>query len=127
MTGAKPKKRSGEPESGQMTMADLARIAGVSAMTVSRALKDSPLVSEETRARIHAVAREHGYSLNVSARNLRMRRSYTIAVIVEMTPSPERPMSGSYPLELLGGIAQQLTGAGYSLLLSARHDSMTAA
>lgn len=127
MIAGKPKKRSGEAEGGQMTMADLARIAGVSAMTVSRALRDSPLVNDETRARIQAVAREHGYSLNVSARNLRMRRSYTISVIVEMTPSAERPMSGSYPLELLGGIAQELTGAGYSLLLSTRHDSMTAA
>lgn len=110
-----------------MTMSDLARIAGVSAITVSRALKDSPLVNEQTRAHIQALARKHGYTLNVSARNLRLRRSYTISVIVEMTPSPERPMSGSYPLELLGGIAQELTGAGYSLLLSARHDSITAA
>lgn len=110
-----------------MTMSDLARLAGVSAITVSRALKNSPLVSEGTRKHIQALAREHGYTLNVSARNLRLRRSYTISVIVEMTPSPERPMSGSYPLELLGGIAQELTGAGYSLLLSARHDSISAA
>lgn len=127
MTGGKSRKRSEKGGEGRITMADLARLAGVSAITVSRALKDSPLVNEQTRAHIQALAREHGYALNVSARNLRLRRSYTIAVIVEMTPSPERPMSGSYPLELLGGIAQELTGAGYSLLLSARHDSITAA
>lgn len=123
----KPNKHSGDVHGDRMTMADLAEIAGVSAITVSRALKDSPLVSEATRTRIQGLAREHGYAFNVSARNLRMRRSYTIAVIVEMTPSADRPMSGSYPLELLGGIAQELTGAGYSLLLSARHDSISAA
>lgn len=108
-------------------MADLARLAGVSKITVSRALADSPLVREETRARIQSLARAHGYALNVSARNLRLQRSHTIAVIVEMLPSPERPMSGPYPLELLGGITQELTSAGYSVLLSARHDSITPA
>lgn len=106
-------------------MADLARLAGVSAITVSRALKDSPLVNAETKARIQELARTHGYALNVSARNLRLRRSHTIAVIVEMVPSPERPMSGSYPLELLGGITQELTASGYSVLLSARNDEIT--
>ena len=109
------------------TMADLARLAGVSKITVSRALADSPLVREQTRTRIQTLARAHGYALNVSARNLRLRRSHTIAVVVEMPPSPERPMSGPYPLELLGGITQELTSAGYSVLLSARHDSITPA
>lgn len=106
-------------------MADLARMAGVSAITVSRALKDSELVSEDTRTRIQELARRHGYALNVSARNLRLRRSHTIAVIVEMAPSPERPMSGAYPLELLGGITQELTAAGYAVLLSARNDELS--
>ncbi len=116
------------PERGdRITMADLAELAGVSKITVSRALADSPLVKPETKARVQELARAHGYALNVSARNLRLRRSHTIAVIVEMSPSPDRPMSGPYPLELLGGITQELTSAGYSVLLSARHDSITPA
>lgn len=115
------------PARNRLTMADLARMAGVSKITVSRALSDSPLVNARTRERIRELAGTHGYALNVTARNLRLRRSHTVAVIVEMPPSSERPMSGPYPLELLGGITQELTSAGYSVLLSARHGSITPA
>jgi DNA-binding LacI/PurR family transcriptional regulator len=101
-------------------MEDLARLAGVSAITVSRALRDSPLVTEQTREKIRKLAAEQGYRFNVSARNLRMRRSYSVAVVVEMTPVKGRPMSDPYPLELLGGITQELTTAGYSVVLTSR-------
>lgn len=101
-----------------LTMADLADLAGVSAITVSRALRDSPLVNPQTRTRIKLLAEQQGYQFNVSARNLRLRRSMTVAVVVEMKPTIERQMSGSYPLDLLGGISQELTTAGYSVLLT---------
>src|SRR5512140_2333877 len=81
------------------TMADLARLAGVSKITVSRALSENGIVSKRTREKVRALAAKHGYRLNVSARNLRLRTSHTIAVIVEMTPSVDRPMSDPYPLE----------------------------
>lgn len=100
------------------TMADLAELAGVSAITVSRALADSPLVKADTTARIKALAKEHGYAFNVSARNLKMRSSQTVAVIVEMRPSHDRRMSDPYPLDLLGGILQELTSAGYCAVLA---------
>ena len=103
-----------------VTMEDLARLAGVSTITVSRALRDSPLVTAQTRERIRRIAEEQGYRLNVSARNLRMRRSYSVAVVVEMTPVKGRPMSDPYPLELLGGITQELTTAGYSVVLTSK-------
>ncbi|MEC5158896.1 DNA-binding LacI/PurR family transcriptional regulator [Janthinobacterium sp. CG_23.3] len=106
-------------ESG-LTMEDLARLAGVSKITVSRALRDSPLVTLETREKVRRIANEQGYRLNVSARNLRMRRSYSVAVVVEMTPVKGRPMSDPYPLELLGGITQELTTAGYSVVLTSK-------
>ena len=99
-------------------MADLAELAGLSKITVSRALSDSPLVNPETREKIQALAHEHGYKLNVNARNLRLRRSHTVAVIVEMKPSTDRTMFDPYPLVLLGGISQELTAAGYSVLLT---------
>jgi DNA-binding LacI/PurR family transcriptional regulator len=108
-------------------MADLAELSGVSKITVSRALGDSPLVNPETRARVQALAREHGYKLNVNARNLRLRRSNTVAVIVEMKPSPHRTMFDPYPLVLLGGISQELTAAGYSVLLTTRQGATAAA
>ncbi|MDN4053071.1 LacI family DNA-binding transcriptional regulator [Massilia sp. YIM B02763] len=103
-----------------LTMEDLARIAGVSTITVSRALRDSPLVTEKTREKVRKIAAEQGYRFNVSARNLRMGRSYSVAVVVEMTPAKGRPMSDPYPLELLGGITQELTTAGYSVVLTSR-------
>ena len=103
-----------------LTMADLAELAGVSTITVSRALADSPLVNPSTREKVQGLARKHGYKLNVSARNLRLRRSHAVAVIVEMTPSPERTMADPYPLALLGGISQELTSAGYNVLLTTR-------
>lgn len=99
-------------------MADLAKLAGVSAITVSRALADSPLVNPATTLRIKALAKEHGYAFNVSARNLRLRSNRTVAVIVEMRPSHDRRMSDPYPLDLLGGISQELTSAGYCVLLA---------
>jgi DNA-binding LacI/PurR family transcriptional regulator len=105
--------------SGQgLTMADLAKEAGVSKITISRALSNHALVKPETRARIRKLAAEKGYRLNVAARNLRLQRTHTIAVVVEMAASPTRPMSEPYPLALLGGIIQELTGAGYNLVLS---------
>ena len=99
-------------------MSDLAGLAGVSKITVSRALRNSPSVNPETRRKILELAKAHGYRLNLPARNLRLNRSHTLGVVVEMDPSRERPMSDPYPLELLGGISQELTSAGYSLLLT---------
>jgi DNA-binding LacI/PurR family transcriptional regulator len=105
---------------GGPTMEDLAELAGVSKITVSRALRGSPLVTPETREKIQQLADQQGYRLNLSARNLRTGRSHSVAVLVEMTPAPDRPMSGPYPLELLGGITQELTAAGYSVVLTSK-------
>lgn len=103
-------------------MADLAVLAGVSKITVSRALRDSENVHPDTRERIKALAIERGYRINLSARNLRLQRNAMVAVVIEMRPSPERPMSEPYPLALLGGISQELTSAEYSILLMAMHE-----
>ncbi|WP_343227336.1 LacI family DNA-binding transcriptional regulator [Pseudoxanthomonas sp. PXM01] len=124
MPPAKRKPRTGRAQTelpvpgSHLTMADLAKVAGVSAITVSRALRDSPLVNAETRERVRQVAQQYGYAFNVSARNLKLRRSMTVAVVVEMKPTVERQMSGPYPLDLLGGITQELTSTGYSVLLT---------
>lgn len=113
-------KNAGRASETGLTMEDIARVAGVSTITVSRALRDSPLVTEKTREKVRRIAEEQGYRLNISARNLRMRRSHSIAVVVEMTPIKGRPMSDPYPLELLGGITQELTTAGYSVVLTSK-------
>ena len=55
----------------QITIKDIARALNVSPSTVSRALKDNPDISKETRDLVHAYAREHSYKPNVLAVNLR--------------------------------------------------------
>jgi DNA-binding LacI/PurR family transcriptional regulator len=108
-------------KTGRLTMVDLGRIAGVAPMTVSRALRNSTVVNPATRDRIFELARKHGYRLNLPARNLRLNRSHTIGVVIEMDSSPERPLTDPYPLTLLGGISQELTSSGYNLLLTTLH------
>ena len=79
-------------------MADLAQLGrGVQDHRLAGAGRQ-PAGHPETRERIQALARKHGYKLNVSARNLRLRRSHTVAVIVEMKPSIDRTMFDPYPL-----------------------------
>lgn len=127
MSRKSKKPAADDARQSSLTMADLADLAGISKITVSRALSDSPLVNATTRERIQALALEHGYKLNVNARNLRLRRSHTVAVIVEMKPSTDRTMFDPYPLVLLGGISQELTAAGYSVLLTTRQGASAAA
>ena len=64
-----------------LTIADIARLAGVSKSTVSRALNDSPLIGDETKARVQRIAHEHNFQLNVPAQRLSTRRSHTIAFV----------------------------------------------
>jgi DNA-binding LacI/PurR family transcriptional regulator len=66
----------------QPNMADVARAAGVSAQTVSRALRDSPNVSPETRRRVLAAVERLGYRFNNAARMLSSGRSRTIGLVL---------------------------------------------
>ncbi|QUD87878.1 LacI family DNA-binding transcriptional regulator [Phenylobacterium montanum] len=131
MTVKAAKRKQRRPRGDRLTMDDLAVLAGVSKVTVSRALSDNDLVAPETRKKVQELAAKHGYKVNLHARNLRLQKSYTVAVVVEMTPSAERPMSDPYPLEILGGISQALASAGYNLLLTtgrgSREDQIHAA
>lgn len=102
----------------RLTMQDIARQAGVAPITVSRALAGSSTVKPGTREKVLKVASAMGYQFNVAARNLRLNRTNTVAVVIEMMPNRARPMSEPYPLSLLGGIIEELSIAGYSAMLS---------
>ena len=70
-------------ETASLTMKDIARELGVSVATVSRALKDSPRISQERRTLIQEYAREHNFTPNVIAESLRfarVHRGYRILV-----------------------------------------------
>mgnify|MGYP001283884110 CR=1 FL=1 len=73
------------------TLGDIARRAGVSRSTVSRALAGSDLVNEETRNRIRRLAAEQGYQANHIARSLVRRRTQTIGLVVPEVGNPYYP------------------------------------
>lgn len=104
------------------TIADIAKFAGVSKSTVSRALNDSPLLSQETKDRIREIAREHHFAFHQGARSLSLKRSNTIGLILPIYPDDDFG-TGSYFItdpffvELLRGIMIKVAGYGYDLLI----------
>ncbi|WP_180902522.1 LacI family DNA-binding transcriptional regulator [Martelella soudanensis] len=64
------------------TIADIAKLAGVSPSTVSRSLAGNPRIGKETRKRIADVARDLGYTVNRHARSLRMQKSGILLVLI---------------------------------------------
>jgi len=70
------------------TLNDVARVAGVSTMTVSRVINDSGYISQETRARVNRAIAELGYMPNVLARQLRSKRTKTLALVVTDIANP---------------------------------------
>jgi len=98
------------------TIADVARLAGVSKSTVSRALNDSPLIGEETKARIRDIARQHDLQINASPRRLSMKQSRTIAFVTHAYHT-DFSVADLFGLEIMGGISNGLARQGYDLLM----------
>jgi LacI family transcriptional regulator len=69
-------------KSGLITIKDLARELNISASTVSRALKDHPDISKETKRAVQELAQKLNYQPNAVALSLKQRRSNTIGVII---------------------------------------------
>ena len=67
--------------SGKTTSFDIAQLAGVSQPTVSRALRGSSTVSEQTRKRIEAIARQLNYKVDKNASSLRTQETNTLALL----------------------------------------------
>lgn len=102
-------------------MADLAKIAGVSKSTVSRALAGSELVNKDTRELIQKLAAEHNYRINTNARNLFLKKTRTFAVLLPSADKSDWSISDPFFLELLGGIAEATNETGNQLLLAKTH------
>ena len=92
------------------TMADVARIAGVSPMTVSRAFKADASVSDATRAEIMQVAEDLGYVFDSTASSLRSQRTDFVAVTI---PS----LNNANFAETVGGLSDGLKARGLQILL----------
>lgn len=99
------------------TITDLARLAGVSAGTVSRALAGNSLVNDQTRDRIQALAREHGFRLNQMASRLRRQKTGVIGVVIPLGHDRGQQISDTFFMTLLGHLADELTERSYDLML----------
>ena len=93
------------------TISDIAKAAGVSVATVSRALRNFPNVAPETRKKVIEAAAEFDYELHPQASRLASGRTSTVGVAA--------PLFGTwFPSRALGGINSVLAAAGYDLLIS---------
>jgi LacI family transcriptional regulator len=100
----------------EVTIYDLARELDLSIATISRALKDDPVVSKKTKKRIADLAQELGYRSNHFARNLRTSRTNTIGVII--------PRINSYFMSaVIAGMESVANSEGYNLIISQSSES----
>ncbi|MBN8734478.1 MAG: LacI family DNA-binding transcriptional regulator [Acidobacteria bacterium] len=95
----------------RLSIKDIAKTASVSNSTVSRALRNSPLVNRETGELIRKLAEEAGYRPSAAARSLVTRRTDTIGVVVTNISDP-------FVAGVVSGIEDAAEERGYSVFLA---------
>jgi DNA-binding LacI/PurR family transcriptional regulator len=98
------------------TIEDIARLAGVSKSTVSRVLSNSPLISDRTKQRVLAIAKEHNFRIHQPARRLSLRHSSTIGFVTH-GHTKNISVEDLFQLEMLGAISAALSSYNYDLLM----------
>ncbi|RFM27890.1 LacI family transcriptional regulator [Deminuibacter soli] len=101
----------------ESTIYDIAHQLNISIATVSRALKDDPVVSKKTKKRIFDMAEQLGYRSNHFARNLRSQRTHTIGVIIPR-------INSHFMSTVIAGIEQTAGADGYNLIISQSAESV---
>ena len=101
-------------EKAPMTMKDIAREFGISVATVSRALKDSPRISEERRKAIQQYAREHNFFPNAIGEALRHSRVMPQRIIGVIVPE----FTHYYFSSILTGIEEAAAARGYRIMVA---------
>jgi len=109
------RKKVGYLRRQEISIEDIARAAGVSHSTVSRALRDNPLISADVRERIQQLAHEMGYTPNAIAQSLQRRRTSTIGLVVTSIADP-------FWGDVMKGVEEVARAAGFSVILSASHN-----
>ncbi|GMQ56402.1 LacI family DNA-binding transcriptional regulator [Vallitalea sediminicola] len=101
-----------------ITIKDIAKLAGVSHATVSRALNDSPLISDKTKDRIKIIAKDNNYIPNYSAKSLKLDKSYNIGVFL----SALEGTSPSFFYSSIKGVNRLMKERNYNLVVKAIDD-----
>ena len=99
-----------------VTIKDIARAAGVSHTTVSRALKNHPAISRETTQRIQQLARQMGYIPSAVAQSLLSRQTRTIGMVITTIADP-------FVVKVVEGVEQVAQAANYSVFLATSHNN----
>jgi DNA-binding LacI/PurR family transcriptional regulator len=107
----------------KITSFDIADLAGVSQSTVSRALRGSPLVSEETRQRVRAASAQLNYKVDKNASSLRSRQCGTLALLLFEDPTADESHINPFFLSMLGSITRACAQQGFDLLVSFQQSS----
>lgn len=94
-----------------ITIYDLAKELKLSPATVSRALKNNPIINSETRKKVMDLAKKKGYQSNAFASNLRTQKTNTIGVLVH-------ELNSYFITAVLAGIEAVATNAGYDILIA---------
>lgn len=100
---------------GRVRIYDVARLAGVSVATASKALNDTGRMTEQTRNRVKQAAAQLGFRPNAMARGLIQRRSFTIGLLTNDT-------YGRFTLPVMAGISEALVDQGVSVFLCGIED-----
>lgn len=98
-----------------ISITDIARLAGVSAATVSNALQGKKNVGEKTRQKIQAIASEHHYHPNVAAQGLRAQHSKLVGILIH-------DFQNVFSSEIADEINTSLHARGYSLVAIANNN-----
>jgi len=100
-----------------VTLATIAEDAGVSKATVSLVVRESPLVADDTRARVLASIEKLGYVYNRAAAGLRSRRTGTLGLIVSTISNP-------FFAELVNGAQSKFSELGQTLIFTQHSESL---
>lgn len=101
----------------RVVLADVARLAGTSEATASRALKDDPRIGETTRAAVRAAAQKLGYVPNAAARSLRARRTHILGLLLDDLADPVHG-------KLAAGFEAAAASHGYAVfMMTGLHDA----
>jgi len=93
-----------------ISLKEIGRICGLAESTVSKALKDHPLIKEETRRRVQEIARQYNYQPNALVQSIQTGRSRTIGIAYN---NFRDPFAGA----IMDGITDSLDDAGYEALI----------